>query len=920
MPLSEVSINQDRGWSADSRNSMEDHFVFPRSATPHPQTQPRNVPSETDAQIDDGFARFLKQHSSPTHQRVTAGGRIVPMEPIPAPPQFSLPTDTSARGKNGSSPQKSAENPKIGNKRPVPVLNSNTILTADLPTVSFGHSQQNVNSIQEQDVGTSQSARENTSAGGLENGHRMLRPSDLAHVTTASSIGLPQSLTSSTSSFSLYPQAFTHNQWGTSVYPCSGMLFNPYANMLIPSGDRPPILPTPTIPNVDFSSTSGVNQTNLPITCGEEIDFRAQQSLQPSFRASYNQSMPLTSTSSNQLSHPGSALLRNSMRTMETSQGNSMWQIGTHSQADQMGQIPAADMSINSMLTSHPLAPASKNTTSKVTEGDVSDVEREFQRLDKQLRDHDQYTAAHYLLFTAQVKSNYAAQRMELVQHRAMARGKWMQLRAALDEARSAQQNLSGPSNYQHTSTIKDGTSASTQKIGNTNLNVQAAAWIPKQMNQPSGVPNTSQSGGVNVVKSANGEKSATSKADSGHQSFAARMHQQAGFTPAETPNMQSVTSSFSHVKPGPYTKHVSDASCSELSDQDVDEWGARRGRAPPELAQKQSEEEMDILSQQRAEWGARTRSAPASLLQDAGNSSMQASLHPVDEWGVRIGRAPLEVAQQQSQQGAKLAKMHPDQRSQVSLATLDSLPSGKSNAPKTVSFAEDNAHAVYRNGHGSDDGGLSFASSDESGWRPMKSGAASGPTKADWQSLVEAGNKPKGMKTKIHLATGESIVVEGTGPRVPPFSTASKGDKSEGTPKHHSRISEEERAGITKQLMSIEKGVWGLEEATRKPGSSGFNPWAIPDENNFFRNKGLSSVAIQSVTAQGTVPGFDGASNRPECKALKPLPTAGFKANSSPPKRSLKDIWAGASPRAHVDVADHEEVTRDVGKAMCKY
>ncbi|CAG8909266.1 unnamed protein product [Penicillium egyptiacum] len=36
---------------------------------------------------DAGFAQFLKKHTSPKHQRVTAGGRIVPMEP-PRPPHL----------------------------------------------------------------------------------------------------------------------------------------------------------------------------------------------------------------------------------------------------------------------------------------------------------------------------------------------------------------------------------------------------------------------------------------------------------------------------------------------------------------------------------------------------------------------------------------------------------------------------------------------------------------------------------------------------------------------------------------------------------------------------------------------------------------------------------------------------------------
>ncbi|KAL2044168.1 hypothetical protein N7G274_002873 [Stereocaulon virgatum] len=47
------------------------------------------APPETSAlQRNDGFFRFLKQHASPPHQRVTAGGRIVPAGPSSPPPMF----------------------------------------------------------------------------------------------------------------------------------------------------------------------------------------------------------------------------------------------------------------------------------------------------------------------------------------------------------------------------------------------------------------------------------------------------------------------------------------------------------------------------------------------------------------------------------------------------------------------------------------------------------------------------------------------------------------------------------------------------------------------------------------------------------------------------------------------------------------
>lgn len=55
--------------------------------TPHtPVSSSRPVLS----QGSDGFQQFVKTHSSPKHQRVTAGGRIVPMEPQLAAPEFSL--------------------------------------------------------------------------------------------------------------------------------------------------------------------------------------------------------------------------------------------------------------------------------------------------------------------------------------------------------------------------------------------------------------------------------------------------------------------------------------------------------------------------------------------------------------------------------------------------------------------------------------------------------------------------------------------------------------------------------------------------------------------------------------------------------------------------------------------------------------
>ena len=118
MPLQDISVNRNRGRSLDASSAAEDHVPF--SATGRrliePRRQPVNAPGSPGgkAQADEGFVRFLKTHSSPTHQRVTAGGRIVPMEPPSAPPQFKLLVSNSIARSNvpatqnnggGSAPQ-----------------------------------------------------------------------------------------------------------------------------------------------------------------------------------------------------------------------------------------------------------------------------------------------------------------------------------------------------------------------------------------------------------------------------------------------------------------------------------------------------------------------------------------------------------------------------------------------------------------------------------------------------------------------------------------------------------------------------------------------------------------------------------------------------------------------------------------------
>ena len=53
-----------------------------------PVRQPRSPPPNVDIQAFEGFARFLKEHTSPRSKRVTAGGRVVSAGPNSPPPTF----------------------------------------------------------------------------------------------------------------------------------------------------------------------------------------------------------------------------------------------------------------------------------------------------------------------------------------------------------------------------------------------------------------------------------------------------------------------------------------------------------------------------------------------------------------------------------------------------------------------------------------------------------------------------------------------------------------------------------------------------------------------------------------------------------------------------------------------------------------
>jgi hypothetical protein len=136
--MSNRRVSSDRPrWSQESGASeeQEEVLVFNGNRMLQPFREPVNAPIGKDAQKEAGFARFLRKHSSPSHQRVTAGGRIVPMEQ--RPPAFTLPTQPSGIRLNGEPAPSSPPQPFPYLTPTIPGNASADVMTPTSP-IAFG--------------------------------------------------------------------------------------------------------------------------------------------------------------------------------------------------------------------------------------------------------------------------------------------------------------------------------------------------------------------------------------------------------------------------------------------------------------------------------------------------------------------------------------------------------------------------------------------------------------------------------------------------------------------------------------------------------------------------------------------------------------------------------------------------------------
>lgn len=112
--------------TSESEQPMEWRFRG-RSGSEITANEPLPAPTGLDAQHHEGFQRFYKAVVSPTHVRVTAGGRIVPNTRNPVSPTTKRPKDEDnmVNGEQseaipGSVPQKQSTVPMMGMPHPMP--------------------------------------------------------------------------------------------------------------------------------------------------------------------------------------------------------------------------------------------------------------------------------------------------------------------------------------------------------------------------------------------------------------------------------------------------------------------------------------------------------------------------------------------------------------------------------------------------------------------------------------------------------------------------------------------------------------------------------------------------------------------------------------------------------------------------------
>jgi hypothetical protein len=648
MPLQDISVNRNRGRSLDTSSSAEDHVAFSGTSKRllEPRRQPVNAPGSPGgkAQADEGFVRFLKTHSSPTHQRVTAGGRIVPMEPPAAPPQFKLLIGNSIARSIAPATQNNGEGlaprePRLENAGTTKSreqkgstsksLNSDTnfqrsqsqhLLAEPFPKFYDGQTGHwevrkpatndktsfSVDVCIERNTGRPDSE---VLVAGQNAAHAVLRgletpqPNNTILQATATQPPGPNPVIAHGSTSTDCP--YTHPQHPTKMQSSQQQALitsQHLSNKISPLLKRTSTAMTPEL----YDDGQGHNRRPLTTEMGpcHGLGLATDRAiLYPSlfpivpqgYRVPQFTALPMCA---NQLSYFPAAYYAPDPY---------------HQPSSFLPVLPQQSFGDTSMSL---VAPADLNTgvsdvpSQLALQQKFAEAEASFNHSTEQERMLDQYLAMNMDKMDLQSRRACTAKRMEIVEERAAAKDCMNQLQQALnaDIARTVDR----PSDCQSLTSLRP---ASQSRPANR-LNVQAPLWVPK-----AGTTSSSK-----AIKIQNPNTSTTTASCTTSQK-----------APPSPANMTGTK--LTPVKPtavvseDPFTTKLTTVIFSPEKSP-VDEWGARLGAAPPELERQQSEQS-ELLEAMATETSQPCASPPRSI----GSVS-----EPDGSWDGKDGRAPPQV------------------------------------------------------------------------------------------------------------------------------------------------------------------------------------------------------------------------------------------------------------------------------------
>lgn len=182
VPLRSRGIADVSNGSMHLRHRGLDHSLDSRYLD-QPRRQPYAPPETSILQQHEGFVRFLKQHASPPHHRVTAGGRIVPAGPLSPPPMLnfaSLNSLTRREQPSKTQDPKTIERTSVSHRV---FQDPQVLMSSTLPLEDFS-SNQSINPV------VQHVAQANTIHGFIPNGNVAHEPPILMTQTRHSSAGM----------------------------------------------------------------------------------------------------------------------------------------------------------------------------------------------------------------------------------------------------------------------------------------------------------------------------------------------------------------------------------------------------------------------------------------------------------------------------------------------------------------------------------------------------------------------------------------------------------------------------------------------------------------------------------------------------------------------------------------------------------